>query len=133
MELLEQDTEVERWLKINESQHDFAKIFYMRKDGLMAAYHPDFLVATSKKVYLIETKGADKVNDDNVKQKQLAATEWVKKINSLTESERRSKEWEYVLVGENTYYNSIKGGGAGFIDICERCHLSYATVRGSLF
>lgn len=132
MQMLEEDTDVERWLKINESQHAFAQIFYMRQDGLMATYHPDFLVATSQKVYLIETKGADKVDDGNVRQKQLAATEWVKKINSLPEATRRSKEWEYVLVGENNFY-SLRAGGAGLVDICNRCRISYAAARGTLF
>lgn len=132
MQLLEEDADVERWLKINETQHAFAKIFYMRQDGLMATYHPDFLVATSEKVYIIETKGADKVDDGNVRQKQLAATEWVRKINTLPETSRHSKEWAYVLVGENAF-NSLRAGGAGLVDICNRCQINYAAARGSLF
>ncbi len=132
MQLLEQDADVERWLKINETQHAFAQIFYMRKDGLMATYHPDFLVATADKVYLIETKGDDKVDDANVRQKQIAATEWVKKINTLPEKERMAREWEYVLIPESTFY-SLEAGGASLTDICNRCRVSYATARGYLF
>ena len=60
IEFLDKDAEVERFLKINESGHSFAIIFYVRKDGLMATYHPDFIVATSEKLYLIETKGDDR-------------------------------------------------------------------------
>jgi len=56
IEFLDMDGEVERFLKINESQHAFAVIYYMRKDGLMATYHPDFIVGTSGKIYLIETR-----------------------------------------------------------------------------
>ena len=132
MQLLEQDADVERWLKINETQHAFAQIFYMRKDGLMATYHPDFIVATAEKVYLIETKGDDKVDDANVRQKQIAATEWVKKINTLPKKDRMSRQLEYVLVPEATFY-SLQAGGASFIDICNRCKVSYAAARGSLF
>lgn len=132
MLLLEQDADVERWLKINETQHAFAQIFYMRKDGLMATYHPDFLVATAEKVYLIETKGDDKVDDANVRQKQIAATEWVKKINTLPEKERMAREWEYVLIPESTFYN-LEAGGASLTDICTRCRVSNATARGYLF
>ena len=51
IEFLDKDAEVERFLKINESGHSFAIIFYVRKDGLMATYHPDFIVATSEKLY----------------------------------------------------------------------------------
>ena len=39
----------------------------------MATYHPDFIVATRDKIYLIETKGNDMVFDKNVRQKQTAA------------------------------------------------------------
>lgn len=132
MELLEQDADVERWLKINESRHSFAVIYYMRKDGLMATYHPDFLVATATHVYLIETKGNDKIDDANVRQKQTAATEWINKVNGLPEKERMSRKWEYVLVAESTFY-SLRSGGAFLTDICDRCKVSYAAARGSLF
>ena len=78
--------------------HPFAVIYYMRRDGLMATYHPDFIVATHEKVYLIETKGNDKLFDKNVRQKQTAAVEWTKKINELKSEERMNREWEYVLI-----------------------------------
>lgn len=132
MALLEQDGDVQKWLKIDESRHHFARIFYMRADGLMAFYHPDFLVATKDKVYLIETKGQDKVNDANVKQKQMAATEWVKKVNSLGDKRPMNREWTYVLVGEETFHR-LRNGRAGVVDICAQCSISYATASGTLF
>ncbi len=58
----------------------------------MATYLPDFLVATVSKIYLIKTKGEDKVDDDNVRQKQFAATEWVRKLNTLPAIERMGRE-----------------------------------------
>ena len=83
IEFLDKDAEVERFLKINESGHSFAIIFYVRKDGLMATYHPDFIVATAENIYLIETKGDDKVNDINVRQKQTATIEWISNCSKL--------------------------------------------------
>ena len=94
IEFLDTDGEVERFLKISENMHPFAVIYYMRKDGLMATYHPDFIVATQKKIYLIETKGNDKLFDKNVRQKQTAAVEWTRKINELPMEDRMNKEWE---------------------------------------
>lgn len=132
MILLEEDADVQKWLKIDETRHHFARIFYMRTDGLMAFYHPDFLVATKDKVYLIETKGQDKVNDANVKQKQMAATQWVKKINSLGENRPMKREWEYILVGEETFHR-LRNGRAGVVEICKQCSISYATASGTLF
>ena len=132
MEFLDRDAEVERFLKINESGHYFAIIFYVRKDGLMATYHPDFIVATAEKIYLIETKGDDKVNDPNVRQKQTATLEWIKKINSLTAQERMYRTWEYALVGESVFY-SLSGSGASISDICNQCKVSYSAATGNLF
>lgn len=132
IEFLDRDVEVERFLKINESGHSFAIIFYVRKDGLMATYHPDFIVATADKVYLIETKGDDKVDDVNVRQKQTATVEWIKKINALEPGERMNRTWEYVLVGESVFY-SLSGSGATITDICNMCKVSYSVATGNLF
>jgi type III restriction enzyme len=132
MEFLDKDGEVKRFLKINENQHPFAVIYYMRKDGLMATYHPDFIVATEEKVYLIETKGNDKLFDKNVRQKQTAAAEWVRKINELKPEERMNREWEYVLVSEDNFYG-LSHNGATLTDICERCKVSLSAAAGVLF
>lgn len=132
IEFLDRDAEVERFLKINENGHSFAIIFYVRKDGLMATYHPDFIVATADKVYLIETKGDDKVDDVNVRQKQTATIEWIKKINALEPGDRMNRTWEYVLVGESVFY-SLSGSGATITDICNMCKVSYSVATGNLF
>ena len=132
IEFLDMDGEVERFLKINESQHAFAVIYYMRKDGLMATYHPDFIVGTSGKIYLIETKGDDKVFDKNVRQKQTAAVEWIRKINELKPEERMNREWEYVLISEDNFYG-LSANGATITDICDRCKVSLSAAMGELF
>lgn len=119
-------------MKINESGHSFAIIFYVRKDGLMATYHPDFIVATAEKIYLIETKGDDKINDANVRQKQTATVEWIKKINALKPSDRMNRIWEYALVGESVFY-SLSESGATITDICNYCKVTYAVATGNLF
>ena len=129
---LDKDGEVERFLKISENMHSFAVIYYMRVDGLMATYHPDFIVATQNKIYLIETKGNDKVFDRNVRQKQIAAVEWTRKINELKPEERMNREWEYVLISEDNFY-SLSHNGATITDICERCKVSLSAAMGELF
>lgn len=132
IDFLDRDGEVERFLKINESQHSFAIIYYMRKDGLIATYHPDFIVATRDKIYLIETKGNDKVFDKNVRQKQTATVEWTKKINELKPEERMDREWEYVLISEDNFYG-LSTNGATLTDICDRCKVSLSAATGDLF
>lgn len=67
-EFLDKDGGVERFLKINESQHPFASLFYLRQDGLLASYHPDFMVCTAAHIYIVETKSDDRIADANVRQ-----------------------------------------------------------------
>ena len=131
-EFLDRDAEVERFLKISETQHSFASIYYIRADGLMSVYHPDFLVATVDRVYLVETKGNDKINDKNVRQKQSATIEWVRKINSLKPEERMNREWEYVLLSEDNFYG-LSANGATITDICNLNKVSLSQVTGDLF
>ena len=123
---------MKRFLKINESQHAFAVIYYMRTDGLMATYHSDFIVGTDKKIYLIETKGNDKLFDKNVRQKQTAAVEWTRKINELKPEERMNREWEYVLISDDNFYG-LSHNGATITDICDRCKVSLSAATGELF
>lgn len=132
IDFLDTDGEVERFLKISENMHPFAVIYYMRKDGLMATYHPDFIVATQKKIYLIETKGNDKLFDKNVRQKQTAAVEWTRKINELPMEDRMNKKWEYVLISEDNFYG-LSRNGATITDICDRCKVSLSAAMGELF
>ena len=131
-EFVDNDAEVERFLKINESRHTFAVIYYIRQDGLMATYHPDFIVATKDKIYLIETKGNDKVTDQNVRQKQRATLEWIKKINALSATERMGREWDYVLLREDDFY-TLSRNGATLTDICQLNKVSMSGATGDLF
>lgn len=131
MEFIDADGEVEQWIKISETRHRFASITYMRTDGLLATYHPDFLVGTAERLYMIETKGADKVKDPNVQQKRRAAVEWCEKINQLPSKQREYKQWEYVLIGEDDFYG-LSTNGATLEDICRRCRVSTAIVQGVL-
>ena len=69
LEFLDADSEVNCFIKINENQHSFASIHYIRQDGLLATYHPDFMVCTSQHIYIIETKDktrfSTKMSDKN--------------------------------------------------------------------
>jgi type III restriction enzyme len=132
MEFLDKDATVERFVKINETQHLFAQIYYVRSDGMMATYHPDFLVGTAQNIYLVETKGENQLSEENVRLKQKAALNWVKEINELPEEERMNRKWEYVLLGENVFY-SLSANGANITEICERCKVSRSAVWGNLF
>lgn len=132
MEFLDRDSDVQSFLKINESQHGFAKVFYIREDGLLASYHPDFIVKTAEAITIVETKGDDKANDANVRRKQMSILDWCKKINRLPAEMRMEREWNYILLGESDYY-TWSNNGASFNDIARLSHVSQTTVTGLLF
>ena len=126
------DSGVESLIKVNEYYHAFATISYIRTDGLLSLYSPDFIVKTDKKVYIIETKADKDLTDPNVRQKQLATLDWVKRINSLSQENRMEREWAYILLGENHFY-SLKENSASIEEICELAKVSEATAKGKLF
>jgi type III restriction enzyme len=126
------DTKVISIIKIDEYQHRFACVSYIRTDGLMSSYYPDFLVMSEDKIYIVETKGKDKIGDQNVKQKQLSVLNKLNKINELLPEKRMGKIWEYVLLGDNHFYG-LKNNNATTIDILELAKVSEGQVKGELF
>ena len=131
-QFLDTDSSVEAFLKIDETQHSFAVIYYIRDDGMLATYHPDFIVKTKYKIYIIETKGNDKIDDKNVRLKQQSTVQWLRRVNDLPERERMSRHWEYVLLSEDNFY-SLSGSGATLEDICNHCRVSASSATGNLF
>lgn len=131
IKFLDRDSDVTQFLKINETQHAFATIYYIREDGLLASYHPDFLAATASHVYLIETKSDTAANDRNVRRKQLAALEWCKKINTLPAEERMARTWQYVLLTETDF--ALTQNGATLTDLCELHPVTMSALSGDLF
>lgn len=131
-QFLDTDSSVEAFLKIDETQHSFAVIYYIRDDGMLATYHPDFIVKTKYKIYIIETKGNDKIDDKNVRLKQQSTVQWLRRVNDLPERERMSRHWEYVLLSEDNFY-SLSGSGATLEDICNHCRVSASSASGNLF
>ena len=132
MEFLDRDSDVQSFLKINESQHGFAKVFYIREDGLLASYHPDFIVKTAEAITIVETKGDDKANDANVRRKQMAILDWCKKINRLPAEIRMNREWRYILLKETDFY-TWSGNGGSFNDNSRLSVVSHTNVTGLLF
>jgi type III restriction enzyme len=104
------DTQVLAFCKISENRHTFARLRYVKEDGLSAFYSPDFLVRTMGAVYLVETKGQEQTVHPNVKRKLKAAHAWCERINNLTEDQRGGPPWHYVLLGESDFYEWQRKG-----------------------
>lgn len=126
------DSQVQTLLKINEVYHDFAHLTYIRTDGLLSSYYPDFIIKTEGNVYLVETKAQKELSEENVRQKRLAALDWLKRINELKPEDRMDSTWSYTLLGEGTFYN-MRDQGASVTDILEYAKLSKTKLESRLF
>jgi type III restriction enzyme len=101
MQWAQADTGVQAFCKISENRHTFARLRYVKEDGLPAFYSPDFLVRSENVVYLVETKAQQQTTHPNVQRKLKAAVAWCERINSLAPALRDNCTWHYVLLGES--------------------------------
>ena len=53
MEFADSDADVERIIKINEYKHSFARFRYIRSDGMLASYYPDFMLKIGNNIFSI--------------------------------------------------------------------------------
>ena len=90
------------------------------------------MVCTEDGVYIVETKGNDKINDANVRRKQLSLLEWCKKLNRLPNEDRMNRTWSYMLLSEDNFY-TWSANGATFNDIARLSCVSTTSVTGLLF
>lgn len=122
------DTGVERFVKINENKHLFAHLRYLRTDGMLSSYYPDFIVKCGNKIFVVETKSdAASANDANVLQKHRGALDWTAQINALSGKDRMNAEWKYALLDETTFYG-WKRKGASIKEILSFAALKKAAV-----
>ena len=128
LEFCDNDTSVDKIIKINEHYHDFAHLYYIRTDGILASYCADFIVQSGECVYLVETKAQRDLNNENVKQKRKSALNYCSQINALDACDRMGAKWSYHLLDDNTFY-ALKNKDAAFGELLRACEL----VSESLF
>ena len=125
------DSQVERLLKINENYHLFANLKYIRTDGMLSSYYPDFMVKIGNDIYMVETKAQKDVTQENVVQKQKGALDWIRKTNELPPEARMNSTWHYTILDDNSFY-LMRDRGASTKDMLDYCKLTNAKVKGVL-
>ncbi len=119
MEYADTDNTVEAFVKLLVDRHYFVRFRYLKEDGLMAFYYPDFLVrANNGKIYIVETKAQDQISHPNVQKKQVSAVNWITRVNALPPEMRSNAEWEYVLIGD-AFFKDWKAKNASVVDMLE--------------
>ncbi|MBF4467877.1 MAG: DEAD/DEAH box helicase family protein [Methanobrevibacter arboriphilus] len=131
IEKVDLDAQVDSFIKINEYYHSFASILYIREDGLIARYYPDFLVKIEDNIYVVETKADKDISSENVQRKRIATIEQLNKFNQLKSEDRMDSQWIYVLLGEKTFKNMMKNG-ASIKEILDYTILTEAKAKGTL-
>lgn len=129
MEFIDHDGDVEKFVKINEARHRFARIAYLRSDGLLGEYIPDFLVATADTIYVVETKAERDKDDANVKAKRLAALQMCRTINELPPEDRDGRKWAYLLLTDRDFY-AYRDANGTFKDLSSFAELTEAGFKG---
>lgn len=134
MEWAQADAGIEAFCKISENRHDFARLRYLKEDGLAAYYIPDFFVRTSDAVYLVETKAQQQVIHANVQRKLKAAVTWCERINALPPSLRDERPWHYALLGESIFHDWRRQGArlGELLQFARARPLSNASAQGGL-
>ena len=126
---IDHDGGVERFVKINESKHLFARIAYLRQDGVLGEYIPDFLVDAGNRIYLVETKANSDKDKANVQAKRMAALEWCRTINALEPADRMGRIWSYLLLTDKDFY-AYRNANATFADFCKFAELTENGLKG---
>lgn len=132
LQFADTDTCVERLIKVDENYHPFAALRYIRTDGLLSSYYPDFMVKLADDIFLVETKAEAHLDSANVRQKQKSALDWCKQVNALKSEDRMNCQWHYSLLDDSTFYR-LKETGACLHDILQYSELTQNKVQNSLF
>lgn len=135
MEWAQADAGIQAFCKISENRHTFARLRYVKEDGLPAFYSPDFLVRTESAIYLVETKAQQQTTHPNVQRKLKSATAWCERINGLPPEQRDGLPWHYVLLGESLF-RDWRGKGARLGDLLEFSRVrpvANASLQAGLF
>ena len=104
----ESDYEVEAFIKIKERAFDFIKLTYINSRGFRSKYYPDFIVKTKDSIFIVETKGDDRVENEDTRRKAGVALDFVDAINKMNGEDRNFRKWYYVLLSDRTFYYNQK-------------------------
>lgn len=93
--VLENDKAVLRWMKPNIKQFD---IYYDKNSS--RKYEPDFIVETSKEIYMVETKAARDLKNDDVVNKARAGIKYCETATEFN-AQNGGKPWSYTLISHD--------------------------------
>jgi type III restriction enzyme len=95
------------------------KIQYRDDTGILRTYEMDFLIKTSDKMYLLETKGAKDIDNPNTAVKARAAVAWCDQASTVVSTEcNQPRTWEYLIFSESIFKQNPGLGFSALIPFC---------------
>lgn len=119
LEVLNQSADVQAFSKLDRRHR--LKITYRDHTAILRNYEVDFIVKTSDRLFLVETKADKDIKESlNVAVKARAAVAWCEQASTLNPPEglNQPKEWEYLLLSENIFKQNSRLSFEGLIPFC---------------
>jgi type III restriction enzyme len=118
LEILNTSADVLAYSKLDRRHR--LKISYRDHTAILRNYEVDFIVKTADRLYLVETKADKDIDSPNVAVKARAAVAWCEQASTLNPPEglNQPKEWEYLLLSENSFKQNSGLSFAGLIPLC---------------
>jgi type III restriction enzyme len=103
IDVLESSSDVLAYAKLDR-RHPL-KIPYRDENGVTRNYEVDFIVKTSEKMFLVETKADKDLSDKTVILKAKAGNSWCNNASRITAplDVNQPKEWEYLILAESIF------------------------------
>jgi len=97
------------------------KIQYRDETGILRTYEIDFIVKTTEKMYLVETKATKDIDNPNVAVKARAAVAWCVQASTVSPPDKYNQPqcWEYLLLSESLFRKNEGLGFSVLIPFCQ--------------
>jgi type III restriction enzyme len=121
-EVLEKSADVKAYAKLDKKHA--LRIPYRDEHGILREYEVDFVVKTTDKMYLVETKGDRDLDRPTTAIKAKAAQSWCRNASlarPIDEEEvglDQPSQWEYLLLSESLFNSNRGQSFEGLVPLC---------------
>lgn len=102
----ESDTTIQKWFKPAKGQF---QIFYKSGQDHLE-YQPDFVIETTNRIYMVETKARNEMDSTDVLAKKAAALKWCGHASDHAQG-NGGKPWQYVLIPHDVVADNMTLAG----------------------
>ncbi len=116
--ILEKDSDVKKWLRPAQSQF---QIYWKHNSQ---RYVPDFIVESKDRIYMVEIKAENELDDNDVREKAKAGVKYCDVVSTFN-LKNKGKEWRYILIPHSAVTLNMSFG-----NLAERYRVSSEVANG---